>query len=458
MADIAKKNVKISNGIFVIDDDQFLDLPLLIKYINANDKIANERYEKLWNAYNNKAEIFNLPAKESWKPDNRIAVNFPQYITDTFEGYFIGNPIKVTSDKEDVDEYINRLDAYNDQDDQNAELSTLVSIYGRAYEMYYVNEEGEVEIAVLDPKEAFIIYDDSIKPKPKYFVRTYTDSNGRRHGTVSDAETVRSFHIKDRTWGDDEHYHGFGGVPAVEYIQNDARKGVFENVMPLINAYNKALSEKANDVDYFADAYLKVLGQKLDEESAKYIRSNRIINIDGDASGLVVDFMQKPDGDTTQENLLERIEKLIFIIAMVANISDENFATSSGIALRYKLLAMTNLAKVKERKFTSGMNRRYKLVFSNPVVQLPKDAWIGIKYQFTPNIPNNTAEEAQTAQSLAGITSKKTQLRVLSVVDDVNAEMDQINKEMDEMQTEYDLQRLNDETNAEDREGNSTTE
>lgn len=455
---MAVSKIKIVDGIFVIDDNQILDLPLLLSYITANDKLAKGIYKKLWDAYNNNYDIYKTPRKQPWKPDNRFSANFAQYITDTFEGFFIGNPIKETSEDEAVDKYINKLDAYNDQDDQNAELSTLVSIFGRAYEMYYVNEDGEVEIAVLDPRESFIIYDDSIKPRPKYFVRTYYDANGKRHGTISDAATVKSFHITDNTWGDDEHYHGFDGVPAVEYVQNSARKGIFENVLPLINAYNKALSEKANDVDYFADAYLKVLGQKLDEEAVKYLRESRVINFDGDAQGLVVDFMQKPNGDTTQENLLNRIERLIFIIAMVANISDENFATSSGIALRYKLLAMTNLAKKKERKFTSGMNRRYKLIFSNPVVQLPSDAWITIKYQFTPNIPNNIAEEAQTAQSLAGITSKKTQLSVLSVVDDVNAEIDQINKEMDEMQTEYDLQRLNDETNAEDREGNSTTE
>lgn len=455
---MAVSKIKIVDGIFVIDDNQILDLPLLLSYITANDKLAKGIYKKLWDAYNNNYDIYKTPRKQPWKPDNRLSVNFAQYITDTFEGFFIGNPIKETSEDEAVDKYINRLDAYNDQDDQNAELSTLVSIFGRAYEMYYVNEDGEVEIAVLGPRDAFIIYDDSIKPKPKYFVRTYYDANGKRHGTISDAVTVKSFHITENTWGDDEHYHGFDGVPAVEYVQNSARKGIFENVLPLINAYNKALSEKANDVDYFADAYLKVLGQKLDEEAVKYLRESRVINFDGDAQGLVVDFMQKPNGDTTQENLLNRIERLIFIIAMVANISDENFATSSGIALRYKLLAMTNLAKKKERKFTSGMNRRYKLIFSNPVVQLPTDSWITIKYQFTPNIPNNIAEEAQTAQSLAGITSKKTQLSVLSVVDDVNAEIDQINKEMDEMQTEYDLQRLNDETNAEDREGNSTTE
>ena len=37
-------------------------------------------------------------------------------------------------------------------------------------------------------------------------------------------------------------------------------RGYSSRYLTMINAYNKALSEKANDVDYFADAYLKVLG------------------------------------------------------------------------------------------------------------------------------------------------------------------------------------------------------
>ena len=104
----------------------------------------------------------------------------------------------------------------------------------------------------------------------------------------------------------------------------------------MIDAYNKAISEKANDVDYFADAYMKVLGSKLEDEDLEHIRDNRIINLEGDATEVIVDFLQKPNGDTTQENLIDRLEKLIFQISMVANISDENFGTSSGIAMKYK--------------------------------------------------------------------------------------------------------------------------
>lgn len=57
-----------------------------------------------------------------------------------------------------------------------------------------------------------------------------------------------------------------------------------------------------------------------------HIRDDRIINFDGDTERLIVEFLQKPDGDTTQEHLIDRLEKLIFHISMVANISDENFA------------------------------------------------------------------------------------------------------------------------------------
>ena len=198
-------------------------------------------------------------------------------------------------------------------------------------------------------------------------------------------------------------------------------------------------------MDYFADAYLKVLGAKLNEDGIKSIRENRIINFEGNMDGnLVVEFLQKPDGDTTQENLINRLEKLIFQISMVANISDENFGTSSGISLKYKLQAMSNLAKTKERKFVSGMNRRYKLIFSNPVNKMKKDDWVLVNPKFTLNFPANLLEESQISGNLAGITSQKTQLKVLSIIDDVQEEINQIKKDKDNIgyDTDYPTKRI----------------
>lgn len=404
---------------------------LLAKYMTEHKTEINQRYQKLHDAYENRYAISQASKKPDWKPDNRIPVNFAKYITDTMNGFFIGIPIKTTCDNSAVSDYLEFLDQYNDQDDNNAELSKVCSIYGKGYEMYFVDEEGNIGITYLTPMDAFMIYDDSILERPLFFVRHYKDADNVEWGSWSDGHVIQHFVNRGSyKWVGEPKTHGFDGVPAVEFVENEERMGIFESALPMIDAYNKAISEKANDVDYFADAYLKVLGAKLENEELDMLRSKRIINFEGDdASSLIVDFLQKPNGDTTQENLIDRLERLIFQISMVANISDENFGTSSGIALKYKLLAMSNLAKTKERKFTSGMNRRYKLIFSNPVSGMQKDSWIDIKYQFTQNYPANILEETQIAGNLAGITSQETQLKTLSVVDNVQQELDRIAEE-----------------------------
>lgn len=410
-----------------------LSSTILLDFISKHKNEVSERYEGLKKAYTSDHDILHKKKKASYKPDNRIVVNFPKYIVDTMNGFFIGNPIKITADDEAVAKRVEYLDQFNDQDDNNAELSKICSIYGKGYELYFADESSELNITYFNPTEAFMIFDDSVLEKPLYFVRLYKDYDNKEFGCLYTKTYYRNFTLEGGfKWIDDEEKkHGFIDVPATEFIENEERQGIFEPVMSMVNAYNKAVSEKANDVDYFADSYLKILGTKLDTEDLQHIRDNRIINFEGDVDTgkLIVEFMNKPESDTTQENHLNRLERLIFQISMVANISDQNFGSSSGIALKYKLQAMSNLAKTKERKFTSGMNRRYKLLFSHPLSGVPADAWVQLHYKFTPNFPANLLEEVQIAKDMEGITSHETQLKVISAVDDVQGELGKIEKE-----------------------------
>lgn len=417
---------------FRISKDTELTLPLLQEFLDEHSREVSGRFKKLLDAYMSDHDILHEKEKPNHKPDNRVVVNFPKYIVDTMNGFFIGNPVKTVADEDKVADFVEYLDQYNDQDDNNAELSKLCSIFGKAYEMYFTDEEAELCITYLSPMEAFMVFDDSILERPLYFVRRYKDRENNEYGSISSKDGVRYFKVTGGLQWTDEDWkpHFFPDVPATEYVENSERQGLFEPVLTMVNAYNKAVSEKANDVDYFADAYMKILGTKLDADGLAHIRDNRIINFEGEnAEKLIVEFMGKPESDTTQENLLERLERLIFQISMVANISDENFGASTGIALKYKLQAMSNLEKTKERKFTSGMNRRYKLLFGHPSSEVPADAWVQLHYRFTPNIPANLLEEAQIAAQMEGITSHETQLKVLSVVDDVQGELDKIEEE-----------------------------
>ena len=60
---------------------------------------------------------------------------------------------------------------------------------------------------------------------------------------------------------------------------------------------------------------------------------------------------------------------------------------------------------------------------------MKKDAWVGIEPVFTQNYPANLLEESQIAGNLSGITSRETQLKVLSVVDNIQQEIERIEEE-----------------------------
>lgn len=416
---------------FRLPKDTEMTLDILAEYMDKHKKLISGRYRPLQDTYLSDHAVLHQKPKPDFKPDNRIVVNFAKYIVDTMNGFFIGNPIKVTTDDTAVSDYVDYIRAYNDQDNSDADLAKSCSIYGKAYEMYFVDEVSELCMTALDPTEAFMIYDDSIRERPLFFVRFYTDHENVERGSISNASHVRYFKSTGGyAWMSEWEPHYFDGVPAAEYVENSERQSLFEPVLSMIDAYDKAISEKANDVDYFADAYLKILGAHLEDEDLQDMRDKRIINLEGDAaSDVVAEFLDKPDSDTTQEHLIDRLERLIYQISMVANVSDENFGTSSGIALKYKLLAMSNLEKTKERKFISAMNRRYQLLFSNPVSKVAKDAWVDLNYTFTPNIPSNLLEESQIAGNLSGITSHETQLKSLSIVDNVKDEMKRVESE-----------------------------
>ena len=428
--------------LFTMARDEEVTGEVLDKFIRLHQQVVG-RYDYLFNMYLNQPEIFDAPRKAEFKPDNRLAVAFPKYMVDTLGGYFNGIPIKKTHELIEFLEAITQFDNRNDMEDEESELFKMACIYGHAFEYIYQNEQTETKAIYVSPKDMFIVYDKSIEQKPLFAVH-YGQEDSKTVGVLIEIDKIREFVIdKGIVRFENEQVNPFGKLPVIEFMLNDERQGLFEPVISLVNSYNKVMSEKANDVDYFADAYMKILGAELDEKSIERIKDNRIINLHGfDASKIIVEFMDKPDSDSQTEHLLDRTERLIYATSMVANISDENFGSASGTALAYKLQAMSNLALSVQRKFQSSLNRRYEL-FSSLRTNVPEsmqDEWQNIEYKFTRNEPKNILEEAQTASQLMGITSTETALSVLSVVSDVSSELNRIDQEQTNTMSAFDFE------------------
>ena len=74
---------------FHLSSDTELTPQILLEFIDKHKQEVASRYEKLHKAYKSDHDILHEEKKASYKPDNRIVVNFPKYIVDTMNGYRI---------------------------------------------------------------------------------------------------------------------------------------------------------------------------------------------------------------------------------------------------------------------------------------------------------------------------------------------------------------------------------
>lgn len=435
MADIISGDDYVTkNGSYLYAGEK-LDWLSVKAFINHNEGRAR-KFKELYDLYTGDHAILKEPRDpQSARPDNRLVSNWANYVVDTYVGYFIGKPPKITLDEEASNKQLQDWFSENSFIDKLAEVTKQVAIYGCSYMLGYQDEESKTRVAVVEPSSGFMIYDTSINREPLAFVR-YSYFNNELQGDLYNADGIQPFTSSGFT-GDKDN-KPFKSVPAIEFVANDERLSLVGKIKTLVEAYDSAFSQKANQVAYFDAAYLAILGINLKKDKngdpVFDIDKNKVIYAPNfDSSKGKIEFLSKPDGDTMQENMLNRLKDDIFQTAMVANLSDEAFSgNSSGVAIRYKLLAMQNQAAFEVRKFTIalrnllgallGLGQIIGTVDGDKVKQ-------DLNFHFDQNIPEDIASEVQAASAVQGIVSKETQLGLLPFVDDPKAEIKRMQDE-----------------------------
>lgn len=396
-----------------------------------NDVIEyNERYKKrfemLERYYLGKHDILERP-KEGHLSNNKVVVNHAKYITDTNIGYLLGNPVDYqTSEEYDIEAL---LDAYKKQtiNDLDSEIAKDVSIFGLQYEYVYANENAEPKSCEVDNKNTIIVYDDTVEHNKlfgliyrpiykgetfKYWEIIYVDKNIKR--------VYKSFSKSLQQVGKDE-MHAFGDVPLICYKNNPEFLGDFEPVLSLIDAYNLLQSDRVNDKEQLVDAILCLYGMDFDAEQAAMLRESRMLaNLPTDGKvEYLIKTLQEGDVDILRQNIENDIHK----ISMVPNMSDNNFVgNSSGVAIRYKLLAFEQNIKNKERYMEKGLMERFKL-YNHFLFTQSKMAEVPIEEVdavFKRNLPSNDFEISQMINNLADFVDAETLISQLSFIKDAS--------------------------------------
>lgn len=370
------------------------------------------------------------------KPNNKIANAYASYITDTLVGYFIGEPVTYTANDDVLIQDLNMILEYNDEADENAELAKNASIYGVAYEMLYLSEEDKmIRFKSLNPKEVIPIFDKTVEQNLLAVMRYYEDYDYVEDNTytiveVIDSKMVRRYKLDTGLSLLEEYPHYFSMVPVAIFKNNEDETGDFEQVISLIDAYDKMESDSLNDFEYFVDAYLALYGFTADAEDIAQMKENRVLLMD---EGTSAEWLIKQTSDAYVENMKNRLDKDIHKFAKCPNMSDEEFASNaSGIAIKFKLLGTENLVSIKERKFKRGLQQRLELMsMINSVLREGFD-WRAIDIVFTRNIPSNDTDIANMVNTLKDIVSEETLLAQIPFVEDVQNELGKLKKEREE--------------------------
>ena len=219
-------------------------------------------------------------------------------------------------------------------------------------------------------------------------------------------------------------------VPVAIFKNNEDEIGDFEQVISLIDAYDKMESDSLNDFEYFVDAYLALYGFTADAEDVAQMKENRVLLMD---EGTSAEWLVKQTSDAYVENMKNRLDKDIHKFAKCPNMSDQEFASNaSGIAIKFKLLGTENLVSIKERKFKRGLQQRLELMsMINSVLGEGFD-WRAIDIIFTRNIPSNDTDIANMVNTLKDIVSEETLLAQIPFVEDVQTELEKLKQEREE--------------------------
>lgn len=416
--------------IFLTDS---LTFEKIITFIQKFVQYESPRLEKYFNYYEGNQAILRKMVNDPTKPCNRIVTNYCYTIVGNYQGYLTGQDITYTSPN-DISAIVDIL-SYNDVRTEDSELLKQALIYGRSFEINYVDEDGKQRFKVLDTRQCIPVYDNTLNQNLLCVIRFYPIdqfdvSNGYNvdiyytdrieHYTMNTGFTTLRF------VGEEQHF--YHQVPVTIFSLNPEEKSIFDKIMGLQDAYNTLLSSEVDDFEAFCDAYLVLKNVAATADDVAEMKEKRVIVLPYAAQGVDPDasFLNKNISDTQIENMLTNIDEQIHKISNSPDFTDEAFGTSSGVAMKYKLLGFENTAGAIAANMTKALQKRLELICEILNLTDGEQMWRDVEITFTRNLPVDLAETANLVNTLKGTVSDRTLLSLLPFVSDIDKELEMV--------------------------------
>jgi SPP1 family phage portal protein len=377
--------------------------------------------------------LYNYSMQES-RSNIKVVVNFVKRFINERVSYITANPVN----------YISRSGNHNITDTidmniatwdklHNQNLLKQAQIYGKSFELSYIDENADFKAMVLTPMNCYVLESSKAGVGNILALHLFTQKFDKtEYLDVYTGNEILHFTCKNNTIdyiSTDNHV--FGKVPVNILRANEEEISLIDDIKSLNDSYNNVLSDLVNEVSDFRACFMTVTGATLTEEEAIKMKTTGIMHIPANGT---IGYLVKQINDTFVQNLLVELESKMFKAVSTIDSNEKMQSNTSSLSMRSRLFLLETICGLIQSELEATIRQRLTTFFRIESIKTNKlFDQKDIIMKFTPNIPSDIASIADSISKLQTIVSQKTLLSLLPFVENPGLEMEQFKAEQSDM-------------------------
>ena len=373
---LLKGRVRITTPYEEINDDNIITVineALLWFFGNRAD------IDYLWRYYKGVQPI--LDREKDVRPEicNKIVENHAQEIVAFKVGYQLAEPLQYTCRNSTEEGYEQRLEHINelntlmfaeDKASADRDLFEWMCVCGIGFRFIEADTDRDVEeggapfeLYTLDPRHTFVI--QSAAYHGRTLAGVWLSRNAEKELIINVFTDKMYYRIVSNTI-EYKSVHTYGVCPIVEYQLNNARMGVFEPALPLLDAINNIESNRLDGVEQTVQSLMKFINCDITNDDfvemlklgAIKIDSRDGVNADVD---VITNNLDQAQTQTTKDDLYDAVMN---ICGMPKQTSTSGGDTGAAVLLRDGWTLAESHAKSFELQLKRAERNTLRVVLS----------------------------------------------------------------------------------------------
>lgn len=386
-----------------------------IGIFNANKTIV----EYLWDYKNGDQPIRYRSKRVRDDVNNPIVENHAWEIVRFKNGQTNGEPIQCVciSKNEGTNKEIDKFNTYcmasgkHSRDISSGEWTSAVGTGFKAIQRRK-NDEIPFRITVPTPMNTFIIYSSQTE-EPMLAVQELKDENDERyylcfsetHEYRIKNSTLQTLDVLSNGTEIKSRLHAFGGIPIVEYPNNQCRVSDVELVIDLLDAINNMQSNRMDAIEQFVQSWVKFVNCSVDKDTFQDMKLSGalVVKSNNGENKADVDIMtQELNQSESQVAKKDLWDNALSISAIPNKEGNTGGDTQGAVELRNGWDFSKQAAKLKD-PYIIDSERRLNTVIRNVLRQSGKECKfeeLDYKVQISHSPTDNMQVKAQVYQLL----------------------------------------------------------